>query len=98
MTVTDGPPAAAADHALCATCGVEYGEGPLRDVGRGCADERRGVPRGGQVWTRVGRLAAEGHAVVLEELEPGLVGLTVEPGVGIGTTGKLVLSEAGNVL
>lgn len=98
MTVTDGPPAAAADHALCATCGVEYGEGPLPDVCLVCADERQWVPRSGQVWTTVGRLAAEGHAVVLEELEPGLVGLTVEPGVGIGTTGKLVLTDAGNVL
>jgi len=87
-----------AGHVLCATCGVEYGAEPLPDVCVICADERQWVPRSGQVWTTVGRLAEEGHAVVVEELEPGIVGLTVDPGVGIGTTGKLVLTEGGNVL
>lgn len=46
----------------------------------------------------VGRLAAEGCAVAVAELGPGLVGLTAEPGVGIGPTGKLGLTDGGNVL
>jgi len=86
------------DHVLCATCGVEYGDQPLPEVCLLCADERQWVPRSGQAWTTVGRLAEEGHAVVLEEHEPGLVGLTVEPRVGIGQTATLVLTDAGNVL
>ena len=86
------------DHVLCATCGVEYGDQPLPEVCLLCADERQWVPRSGQAWTTVGRLAEEGHAVVIEEHEPGLVGLTVEPRVGIGQTATLVLTDAGNVL
>ncbi len=91
-------PDLAASHALCARCGVEYGSGPLPEVCRICADEREWVPRGGQAWATVGELTAAGHRVVVEELEPGLVGLGTRPAVGIGQTGKLVCTEAGNVL
>src|SRR5690554_4159767 len=91
-------PDLAATYALCARCGVEHGTGPLPDVCRICADEREWVPRSGQAWTTVGELADDGHRVVVEELEPGLVGLGTEPAVGIGQTGKLVCTEAGNVL
>jgi len=86
------------DHVVCATCGVEYGSGPLPDVCVICADERQWVPRSGQAWTTVGELAEAGHAVVVEELEPGLVGLTTQPPVGIGQTAKLVVTDGGNVL
>ncbi|QDB79862.1 hydrolase [Georgenia wutianyii] len=87
-----------AEHVVCATCGVEHGDRPLPDVCLLCADERQWVPRVGQVWTTVGRLAEEGSTVRIEELEPGLVGLTARPRVGIGQTATLVLTDAGNVL
>ena len=35
---------------------------------------------------------------MVEELEPGLIGVATEPAVGIGQTGKLVLTKGGNVL
>lgn len=87
-----------ADHVVCATCAVEYGHAPLPEVCVICDDERQWVPRSGQAWTTVGRLAQEGHRAVVEELEPGLVGIGTDPSVGIGQMGKLVVTEHGNVL
>ncbi|MBD8062287.1 MBL fold metallo-hydrolase [Oceanitalea stevensii] len=88
----------AADHVVCATCAVEHGRGPLPDVCVICDDERQWVPRSGQAWTTVGRLLEAGHRTVVEELEPGLLGIGTEPSVGIGQTGKLVVTDHGNVL
>jgi hypothetical protein len=88
----------AADHVLCATCAVEYGHEPLPQVCLICDDERQWVPRSGQAWTTVGDLTAAGHRTVVEELEPGLIGIGTEPSVGIGQTGKLVVTDHGNVL
>ncbi|WP_413450248.1 MBL fold metallo-hydrolase [Georgenia phoenicis] len=92
------PEQQAADHVVCATCAVEYGSGPLPEVCVICDDERQWVPRSGQVWTTVGELAAAGHRTVVEELEPGLIGIGTEPGVGITQTGKLLVTEHGNLL
>lgn len=87
-----------ADHTVCATCAVEYGTGPLPDLCIICADERQWVPRSGQAWTTVGELAAAGHTTVVTELEPGIVGIGTAPPVGIGQTGKLAVTDGGNVL
>lgn len=91
-------PQTATHHVVCATCAVEYGTAPTSNRCVICDDERQWVPRSGQAWTTLGELAAAGHATVVEELEPGLIGIATEPAVGIGQTGKLVLTEAGNVL
>lgn len=91
-------PQAATDHVVCATCAVEYGTVPASNRCLICDDERQWVPRSGQAWTTLGELAAAGHATVVEELEPGLIGVATEPAVGIGQTGKLVLTKGGNVL
>ncbi|WP_324653310.1 MBL fold metallo-hydrolase [Georgenia sp. H159] len=88
----------AAHHVVCATCAVEYGAEPLPALCVICDDERQWVPRTGQTWTTLGELAASGHSTVVEELEPGLVGIGTAPSVGIGQTGKLVVTDAGNVL
>ncbi len=85
-------------HVVCATCAVEYGDGPLPDVCAICDDERQWVPRSGQAWTTVGELARAGHRTSVDELDPGLLGIGTEPVVGIGQTGKLVVTERGNVL
>ena len=87
-----------AEHVVCATCAVEYGGGPLPDVCVICDDERQWVPRSGQAWTTVSELVSAGHRTVVEELEPGLVGIGTAPSVGIGQTGKLVVTGHGNVL
>lgn len=81
---------------LCATCGVEHAEA----VGTCaiCADERQWVPAGGQVWTSLRELREGGHRVVFEELDDGLLGLKVEPGVGIGQQAHLITTPEGSVM
>lgn len=81
---------------LCATCGVEHVE-PTGTCAI-CADERQWVPAGGQRWTSLRELRAQGHRVLIEELEPDLCGLTVEPRVGIGQQAHLVVTPQGCVL
>ncbi|MFC7406882.1 hydrolase [Georgenia alba] len=81
---------------ICRTCAVEHAE-PLPDVCAICADERQWVPAQGQVWTTLEEVRRE-HRVVVDEVEPGLHGLAVEPQIGIGQTALLATTEAGNVL
>ncbi|HEX8511060.1 MAG TPA: MBL fold metallo-hydrolase, partial [Propionibacteriaceae bacterium] len=52
----------------------------------------------GQRWTTLPELAAEGHRGQVSEVEPGLLGITVEPSVGIGQRALLVQTSAGNLL
>ena len=80
----------------CATCGVEHVE-PIGTCAI-CADERQWVPAAGQAWTSLRELREAGHRVVFEELENGLLGLTVEPIVGIGQQSHLVSTPQGSVL
>jgi hypothetical protein len=63
-----------------------------------CADERQYVPAGGQRWTSVDQLVAEGHRVTWLDVEPGLLGMRTEPAVGIGQQAMLVQSAGGNLL
>lgn len=81
---------------ICRTCGVEHAERP--DVCAICADERQWVPASGQAWTTLAELAAGGERVTVTELEPGLLGLSSAPRVGIGQQSKLVQTPAGNLL
>ena len=81
---------------LCATCGVEHVE-PTGECAI-CADERQWMPVTGQAWTSLRELREEGHRVVFEDLEPGLLGLQVEPSVGIGQQAHLVSTPHGSVL
>ncbi|WAC66596.1 hydrolase [Agrococcus sp. SL85] len=76
------------DAPVCATCGVEQAE-PLPETCRICADERQWVPGSGQAWTSLDALTAT-REIRVEELEPGLWGLTSEPAVGIGQRAILV--------
>ena len=87
---------AAATVWICATCGVEHAE-PVGTCAI-CADERQWVPADGQHWTTLAELAASGHRVRVAELEPDLLGLTVEPKVGIGQQSHLVTTPTGSLL
>jgi hypothetical protein len=68
----------------CATCGAQF---PPSDAPPAacpiCEDERQYVPVGGQRWVTVAELA-DGHHSRVEEVEPGLLGVGVEPGFAIG--------------
>jgi hypothetical protein len=81
---------------ICQTCGVEHADTP--EVCAICADERQWVPADGQQWTTLDELATSGRRTHLQELEPDLFGLTVEPGVGIGQQAHLVRTPAGSLL
>ena len=84
---------------ICRTCAVEHpdtDEPP--EVCEICADERQYVPAGGQQWTTLADLAVDGRRVVVEEIEPDLFGISVEPRVGIGQRALLVRSRVGNLL
>ncbi|MCV7399064.1 MBL fold metallo-hydrolase [Mycobacterium fragae] len=81
---------------LCRTCGVEHAN--RSEVCAICADERQWVPREGQQWATLEQLAAEGMRSQVMLIEDGLVAIGSSPAFGIGQLGKLVCTDAGNVL
>jgi hypothetical protein len=84
---------------ICATCANHYPEAtspPAACVI--CADERQWVPASGQRWTTAEELAAAGHRGDVREVEPGLLGVGVDPPVAIGQRALLVRTDAGNLL
>jgi hypothetical protein len=81
---------------LCVTCGVEHAE--ATGVCAICADERQWVPADGQHWTTLAELDAAGQQTRVRELEPGLLGITTEPKVGIGHQSHLVSTPEGSLL
>jgi hypothetical protein len=83
---------------ICVTCGVQYPDtGQPPDGCAICLDERQYVGWGGQRWTTMPEIGG-GHAVMLREEEPGLVGIGVEPAFAIGQRALLVCTRHGNVL
>jgi len=84
---------------ICATCANHYPETPSPPGACViCADERQWVPASGQRWTTAGELAAAGHRGDVREVEPGLLGIGVDPPVAIGQRALLVRTAAGNLL
>ena len=81
---------------ICATCGVEHAD--CSGVCAICSDERQWVPADGQRWTTLEELERAGHRTSVVELEHSLLGITVEPTVGIGQQAHLVVTPAGNLL
>ena len=84
---------------ICATCANHYPEDtspPAACVI--CADERQWVPASGQRWTTAEELAGAGHRGDVREVEPGLLGVGVDPPVAIGQRALLVRTDAGNLL
>ncbi|GAA3278897.1 hydrolase [Paenarthrobacter aurescens] len=82
---------------ICATCAVERDE-PLPELCPICADERQYVPEDGQRWLTMDELTRTGRHTVLEQNEPGLIGISTEPKAGIGQTAQLVLTPEGSLL
>jgi glyoxylase-like metal-dependent hydrolase (beta-lactamase superfamily II) len=85
---------------ICGTCGVEHPDTDRPPDGSCliCADERQWVPATGQVWTTLEKLAADGHHLVHEEMEPGIHRLNREPRFGIGQWTYLVRTGQGNLM
>lgn len=85
---------------ICATCGNQHAETPQPPPGPCaiCADERQWVPPDGQRWTSLPELAAAGHRSEVREVEPGLLGIGVDPPVAIGQRALLLHTRDGNLL
>ncbi|HEV3399634.1 MAG TPA: MBL fold metallo-hydrolase [Actinomycetes bacterium] len=84
---------------ICATCANHYPEAPSPPGACViCSDERQWVPASGQRWTTAGELAAAGHRGDVREVEPGLLGIGVDPPVAIGQRALLVRTGEGNLL
>ena len=69
---------------ICSTCGTQFAESA--DAPSGCPiclDPRQYVGDGGQSWTTLAELAAT-HRMRVEDEEPGLIGIGVEPSFAIG--------------
>src|SRR6202022_2368322 len=81
---------------LCRTCGVEHNT--ASSVCAICADGRQWVPAAGQQWATLEQLVAEGMRSQVSVIEDGLVAVGSSPRLGIGQLGKLVCTNAGNVL
>jgi glyoxylase-like metal-dependent hydrolase (beta-lactamase superfamily II) len=84
------------DLPVCVTCGVQYA-GPREDCPI-CEDERQYVGWDGQQWTSLRELAESGHTGRIEAEGPGVVGIGVEPSVGIGQRALLISAGSDNVL
>lgn len=82
---------------ICAICAVEYDE-PTPEECPICADERQYVPAGGQRWTTLDELAAAGQQLTWTDNEPGLMGVTTDPVVGIGQTMQILTTPAGSII
>jgi hypothetical protein len=69
---------------ICATCGTQFSDSaePPADCPI-CLDARQYVGEDGQSWATLGELAAT-HRIRVEEAEPGLVGIGLEPSFAIG--------------
>jgi hypothetical protein len=83
---------------MCATCGTQFSETAREpDACPICEDERQYVPPGGQTWTTLQALQQAYHNRI-EEHEPGLTGIGMEPSFAIGQRALLIESSGGNVL
>ena len=84
---------------ICKNCGVEYAESNEPPAScHICLDEREYVRWGGQQWTTMAELEAEGYKNELREEEPNLTGIGIAPAFSIGQRALLVQTEQGNVL
>lgn len=84
---------------ICRTCGVEHADTPAPPAAcLICSDERQYVLPTGQQWTTLDQLRTDGHRGATEDVEVGLVGVTVTPKVGIGQRALLLQTPSGNLL
>ena len=84
---------------ICATCANQTAEAPEPPrLCLICSDERQYIGHGGQRWTTLDDLRAGGRRSDIREIEPGLLGVGVQPAFGIGQRALVVATAAGQVL
>jgi glyoxylase-like metal-dependent hydrolase (beta-lactamase superfamily II) len=84
---------------ICRRCGVQYAPSD-RPPARCpiCEDERECVAWGGQQWTTISELIAEGRRNHIQDEESGLYSVDTRPAVAIGQRAMVVQTPAGNVM
>jgi hypothetical protein len=83
---------------ICPACGGHLAADAPPETCPVCADERQFVAPSGQRWTTLERLARDGYATEVRDLEPALLGIGTHPDIGVGQRALLVQTDAGNVL
>ncbi len=82
----------------CVGCGVERARNGLPEFCPICADERQYLPADGvQLWTTPAASAA-GATLAVDAVEPGVRGIVLHNGCGIGQRPLLVATAVGNVM
>ena len=82
----------------CVGCGVERARNGLPEFCPICADERQYLPADGvQLWTTPAASAA-GATLAVDAVEPGVWGIVIHNGCGIGQRPLLVATAVGNVM
>jgi len=83
---------------FCATCSTGF---PPSDAPPAecpiCLDERQYLPPGGQRWVTQAELQARCRSDI-RELEPGLIGVGAEPGIGIAQRALVITQPGGGVM
>lgn len=85
---------------VCETCAVQTGvsaaEAPPKKC-KICEDDRQYTKASGQIWTTVFDLL-KSHKSDIRKEEPGLLGVGIDPPIGIGNRALLVQTCKTNVL
>ncbi len=84
---------------ICKTCGAQHAESeqpPERCII--CEDERQYVGRGGQTWTTLDEMRADGRTNRIRPVDPGIDSIHTEPSFAIGQRILLVQTPGGNFL
>jgi hypothetical protein len=83
---------------ICVRCGVQYAAtASPPGLCAICEDEHEVVYWEGQRWTTLADLRRDYHNVI-QQLEPGLIGIYAEPRFAIGQQALLIRTPEGNVL
>ncbi|QBD79868.1 MBL fold metallo-hydrolase [Ktedonosporobacter rubrisoli] len=83
---------------ICATCGTQFPASEKQPVVCPiCSETRQYIGHHGQQWTTTEQLKKE-HRHIVQQHEPHLIGVGIEPSFAIGQRALLIQTEKGNVL
>lgn len=87
-------------HWICRTCGTQYAASEVAPAGCSlCEDDRGPFTYTGPSWTTLETLQDSGtYHSVFQEYEPNLIGIGVEPPLGIMQRALLLQTPEGNIL
>ena len=82
------------EHWICITCGTQFQQSDKSpSVCPICEDDRQFVGHSGQQWTTRDKMTEDGYRSTIEEQEPGVWSIGIEPKFGIGQ--RAILLQTG---